>query len=372
MNYFMIPVIILSHIVGALYIQKRKYNKLLTACFWGSYAIYAACILLFQKNVILGFFALLIGQAVVFFITSIGTVAEKTFLLLTYANSFCIHSCAVMILSSFLKGSRWLPLCMIAILLLMHLFLYKFIITSYKKSKPFFSCGWRKLNIVLVFFMALFLERYAFADVDTNKLSFAFEFVIFSIIYYSTLILIFDTIKTTALMYKKEIETVELEKSAYIDVLTNTQSRVSYMKFAENQVARHKNNKSNSSFIYAMMDIDDFKKINDTSGHAAGDEILKSVGVVINEHFANFDCHSFRIGGDEFVLLFENKPISDVQDQIVKLNDKLYHSHGIALSYGCCEVDFDNEKPFEEAYKKADALMYSYKENKKLHGTYAK
>ena len=35
------------------------------------------------------------------------------------------------------------------------------------------------------------------------------------------------------------------------------------------------------------------------------------------------------------------------------------------MSYGCCEVDFSNEKPFEEAYKKADKLMYSDKEQKK-------
>ena len=58
--------------------------------------------------------------------------------------------------------------------------------------------------------------------------------------------------------------------------------------------------------------------------------------------------------------------ISDVEVQIKKMNEKLYSLNGITMSYGCCEVDFSNEKPFEEAYKNADKLMYSDKEQKKL------
>lgn len=363
----MIPIVVLSHIIGALYLQKQKYNKLLTACFWGLYAFFAICILLYQRNMTLGFFTLLLGHAIIFFITAIGSVGEKTFLLLTYANSYSISSGLVMFLSTFLKDHRCLPIYTISILVLTHVFLYKVIISSYNKSKIFFRCGWWKFNVVLILFMALFLNRYAFSDTDKIGGHFVLEFLIFGIIYYSTLILVFDAIKTTALMHRKEIETDELEKIAYIDVLTNTQTRVSYMRFAKDQVLKHRHNKLGSSFVYAMMDVDGFKKINDTKGHAEGDEILRFVGAVINEHFANSECHSFRIGGDEFVLLFENKQISEVEAKIVKMNKKLHNTYGITLSYGCCEVDFDDEKPFESAYKKADALMYSCKEAKNLH-----
>ena len=108
--------------------------------------------------------------------------------------------------------------------------------------------------------------------------------------------------------------------------------------------------------------------INDKLGHLTGDEALKAAAQVLNESLSNSDDLAFRIGGDEFVLLFENKQISDVEDQIIKMNKKLYNLYEITLSYGCCEVDFDNEKPFEEAYKKADALMYSNKEQRKMHG----
>ena len=52
------------------------------------------------------------------------------------------------------------------------------------------------------------------------------------------------------------------------------------------------------------------------------------------------------------------------------MNEKIHNSNGITMSYGCCEVDFNNEEPFEKAYQKADILMYSYKEQKKLHSSF--
>jgi diguanylate cyclase (GGDEF)-like protein len=356
---------VFSHIVGALYIQKQKYNKLLTACFWGAYAIFAACVMIFQENIVYGFFELLFMQAIIFYITSIGSIGEKLFLFLTYSNSFCIYIGVNTILSNLLGNTAHVLLCTVGILILIHMFLYKILIPSYRKSKMFFTSGWWKYNIVLILFMMQFLNQYAFFDGYNEGL--VYDFIIFSIIFYLTLILAFDSVKNVALTNKKSTENEELEKIAYIDALTKLQSRVSYTQFTKKQALLHKDTMSNSSFVFVMTDIDGFKKINDIKGHTIGDEVLKCVGSVINEHFKNFKCESFRIGGDEFVLLFENKQISDVEDQIIKMNEKLYNSYKIKMSYGCCEVNFDNEKPFEVAYKKADMLMYSNKEQNKLH-----
>ena len=107
MNYFDMLTITLSHIVGALYIQKQKYNKLLTACFWGAYAIFATCVMIFQENIVYGFFELLFMQAIIFYITSIGSIGEKLFLFLTYSNSFCIYIGVNTILSNPIKSVRW-------------------------------------------------------------------------------------------------------------------------------------------------------------------------------------------------------------------------------------------------------------------------
>ena len=354
-------VTILSHIIAALYLQKQKYKKLVTACFWGAYAIFAVCIMVFQENVMYGFFSLLFMHAVIFFITTIGSLGEKTFLFLTYSNSFCICIGANLILSDLLSNNALISVYGIGIVVLMHLFLYKILLPSYQKARVFFSSGWWKLNVVLVFFFIQFLNQYAFSIDMSNARNIVFDFVIFSIIFYLTLILIFNLVKDSAEMNKKTYENDELKNIAYIDALTNMKNRAAYERFTRRQVLNHRKNPS-ARFVFVMLDINGFKNINDTRGHVAGDKILKQVGKVITEYFESYNCESFRFGGDEFVLLIEDIQLSYVENLIVKLNEELVNLINVTLSHGCSEVDFNNAKPFYVALKKADAIMYSNKE----------
>ena len=354
-------VTILSHIIAALYLQKQKYKKLVTACFWGAYAIFAVCIMVFLENVMYGFFSLLFMHAVIFFITTIGSLGEKTFLFLTYSNSFCICIGANLILSDLLSNNAHISVYGIGIVVLMHLFLYKILLPSYQKARVFFSSGWWKLNVILVFFFIQFLNQYAFSIDMNNDSNIVFDFVIFSIIFYLTLILIFNLVKDSAEMNKKTYENDELKNVAYIDALTNMKNRAAYERFTRRQVLKHRKNPG-AQFIFVMLDINGFKNINDTKGHDAGDEILKQVGKVITEYFESYNCESFRFGGDEFVLLIEDIQLSYVENLIVKLNEELVNLINVTLSHGCSEVDFNNAKPFHVALKKADAIMYSNKE----------
>ena len=354
-------VTILSHIIAALYLQKQKYKKLVTACFWGAYAIFAACIMVFQENVMYGFFSLLFMHAVIFFITATGSLGEKTFLFLTYSNSFCICIGANLILSEFLSNNAHISVYGIGIVVLMHLFLYKILLPSYQKARVFFSSGWWKLNVILVFFFIQFLNQYAFNIDMSNARDIVFDFVIFSIIFYLTLILIFNLVKDSAEMNKKTYENDELKNVAYIDALTNMKNRAAYERFTKRQVLNHRKN-TGTSFIFVLLDINGFKNINDTKGHAAGDEILKQVGTFINEYFESYNCESYRFGGDEFVLLMKDIQLSYVENLIVKLNEELFNFNNITLSHGCAEVDFNNPNPFHVALKTADAIMYSNKE----------
>ena len=359
--YINMVVTILSHIIAALYLQKQKYKKLVTACFWGAYAIFAACIMVFQENVMYGFFSLLFMHAVIFFITTIGPLGEKTFLFLTYSNSFCICIGANLILSDLLSNNAHVSVYGIGIVVLMHLFLYKSLLPSYQKARVFFSSGWWKLNVILVFFFIQFLNQYAFSIDMSNARDIVFDFVIFSIIFYLTLILIFNLVKDSAEMNKKTYENDELKNVAYTDALTNMKNRAAYERFTRRQVLNHRKNPG-ARFIFVMLDINGFKNINDTRGHVAGDEILKQVGKVITEYFESYNCESFRFGGDEFVLLIEDIQLSYVENLIVKLNEELFNFNNITLSHGCSEVDFNNTKPFHVAFKTADAIMYSNKE----------
>ena len=357
---------ILSHIIAALYLQKPKYKKTVIACLWSAYAIFSVCVMVFQENVMYGFFSLLFVHAVIFFITTIGSLGEKTFLFLTYSNSFCICIGANLISSDLLSNDVHMTVFGIGIVVLMHLFLYKILLPSYQKARVFFSSGWWKLNVILVFFFIHFLNQYAFSIDKSNARNIVFDFVIFSIIFYLTLILIFNLVKDSAEMNKKTYENDELKNVMYIDALTKVQNRAAYEKFTRRQVLNHRMN-AGTSFIFVVMDINGFKNINDTRGHAAGDEILKQVGRFINEYSERYNCESYRFGGDEFVLLMEEIQLSDVEKIIVNLNEELFKFNNTTLSYGCAEVDFNNAKPFYVALKTADAIMYSNKERYRLN-----
>ncbi len=84
------------------------------------------------------------------------------------------------------------------------------------------------------------------------------------------------------------------------DALTGVYSRVAYEERIEQELARW--NRYRSPFSYVIVDLDHFKRINDTWGHSAGDKALKIIAQLMQDYVRKSDA-VFRIGGEEFVLL---------------------------------------------------------------------
>jgi len=82
-------------------------------------------------------------------------------------------------------------------------------------------------------------------------------------------------------------------------------------------------------FIMIMMDIDGFKKINDTKGHLAGDKVLKKMAKVIQNSIRITD-RAYRPSGDEFVILLPHSNIKSVQKVIARIKKDC----NLELSYG--------------------------------------
>lgn len=91
-----------------------------------------------------------------------------------------------------------------------------------------------------------------------------------------------------------------LEILATIDGLTGIFNRRTWMELAENELNRAGRYKYPFSMV--MLDIDDFKNVNDTWGHQAGDVVLKSIGFILKKSCRKVDAPG-RYGGEEFVLL---------------------------------------------------------------------
>ena len=120
--------------------------------------------------------------------------------------------------------------------------------------------------------------------------------------------------------------------------------------------------KGNKQFDFSLMiiDIDHFKRFNDTYGHDVGDEVLKTVVNIIKNNLRKNDVFC-RFGGEEFVILSE-----DSKEGAIKLAQKInkleYESvEKITISIG---VSFFNKgKTMDEMIKEADENLYKAKEN---------
>jgi diguanylate cyclase (GGDEF)-like protein len=92
----------------------------------------------------------------------------------------------------------------------------------------------------------------------------------------------------------------EIERLALTDQLTGLYNRRKLMETLENEVERAQ--RYNRPLSLIMVDLDDLKAVNDTHGHAAGDEVIQIVAGAIQDHVRRVDLPT-RIGGDEFLIL---------------------------------------------------------------------
>lgn len=151
------------------------------------------------------------------------------------------------------------------------------------------------------------------------------------------------------------------EFDSSFDTLTGLYNRAAFDKVAE-QMTSHR------GFSVIVMDINDFKNINDTYGHDYGDTAIKEVALIIRESFdKHYTC--YRLGGDEFSIICNNIDEENIQYQFRcmtnALAEKRRNDHRLpTVSYGY-SIFQGGEKPnFQKNLKEADDQMYHYK---KLH-----
>lgn len=117
------------------------------------------------------------------------------------------------------------------------------------------------------------------------------------------------------------------------------------------------------NYVIAMLDIDFFKKFNDTYGHDTGDEVLKLVASTIKD--VSGGGKAFRYGGEEFTLLFPGKSISDVLPHLEELREKVSkrafvrRAKGKAKSKTLYITVSIGVSQKSEKYKTPDAVMKS-------------
>ncbi|MDP9166196.1 MAG: EAL domain-containing protein [Actinomycetota bacterium] len=115
-----------------------------------------------------------------------------------------------------------------------------------------------------------------------------------------------------------------------------------------------------------VADLDDFKLVNDSLGHAVGDDLLRSVGDRIRDGIRPGDTVA-RLGGDEFAILIEDSPAvaEQIAEHVVRAFDEPFEIDGrvvyVRLSIGLATAVGDAPVSGEELFKRADLAMYSAK-----------
>lgn len=105
---------------------------------------------------------------------------------------------------------------------------------------------------------------------------------------------------------QKEMEKYQLQQRLKLDEQTGIYNRIAL----RNELNDMEADKSENSYIFAMIDIDNFKEINDNLGHLVGDHCLLEFGKILTDNCS--DATPFRFGGDEFCILFRNHTVESV------------------------------------------------------------
>ena len=160
----------------------------------------------------------------------------------------------------------------------------------------------------------------------------------------------------------------KMERLSYEDGLTGAWNR-RYLEVQFKRVARRMLERSNSKVYFGLLDIDDFKQINDIHGHLAGDDVLREITEIFQQSLGE-SGYVFRIGGDEFVILFETSDYRiPLQQATEKLREQSVAGPGVNVSIGVIEIQGrHSEIELEKLYREADKSLYRAKTRKHTNG----
>lgn len=144
------------------------------------------------------------------------------------------------------------------------------------------------------------------------------------------------------------------------DKLTGLFGRSIYEVFMNKHFEEYK--RDNKSFAYAMLDIDDFKKVNDTYGHHVGDQVLKKISNIILDNIRSIDM-GIRYGGDEFGVVFPRSDSDTVKCAVERIRIEIqeFYKDSMHITVSCGISDSNKKMSPDDLLKAADGALYDAK-----------
>lgn len=172
--------------------------------------------------------------------------------------------------------------------------------------------------------------------------------------------------------FRKQIQETQrkMVELSILDDLTGISNRRHFMETLEKEVDRAC--RYGSSLVLCMMDVDEFKRVNDTYGHLAGDMVLRELGTMLRKSIRMSDI-ACRYGGEEFALLLPQTALREAASQAERLRRMVEANRfewegtpfSLTLSFGLARLDHERNPSPKALLEDADKALYRAKRNGK-------
>jgi len=166
-----------------------------------------------------------------------------------------------------------------------------------------------------------------------------------------------------AILARSQQLSKQLKEAANTDSLTKLGNRRSFIAGINYEILKSKRYKSQFSVI--LVDVDNFKQVNDVNGHQTGDSVLYELALALSESSRSSD-NCARWGGEEFIILLPHTNISHAYEKAEQLRQIIEQRHfseveHITCSFGVAEY-IDQDDTYEEIVHRADEALYRAKD----------
>lgn len=186
-----------------------------------------------------------------------------------------------------------------------------------------------------------------------------FDYKLFALIFG-----LFTLVLLTSLFWLGHIQKLnqQLKQTAMVDALSGLLNRHAFNQRVEEEVERSRRYKSPLSLI--IIDLDHFKRINDTYGHIAGDEVIRKISATLKESVRKVDILA-RWGGEEFIIMLPGIDLDQanlVADKLIAAAASIKHFNKEVVTISIGVSSWDPEDSIESWLRRTDTALYHAKE----------
>ena len=171
-----------------------------------------------------------------------------------------------------------------------------------------------------------------------------------------------NLIENKKIFVQAKQQQIKLMKLAMTDQLTGLYNRHSLFDLGPKYLSDARRHKFPVSIL--VIDLDHFKNVNDTHGHAVGDVVLKSIGQVLNDHCRTEDLVA-RFGGEEFVMLLSHCDVDAAEKKAESIKQAIEESkpNDLTITTSIGVAAYSGSEAFEKFFDKADSAVYEAKDS---------